>query len=279
MRGRISQPIATLLALILSGVAYTQTEDPPPAEEPLRLDTVERAAVHLVILDVLVVDSQGRTVSDLTVEDFRVHAGGKPVPIDTLDVSCPTGPEPDAESVTHAKKRSPPAAGDVTRNIVLALDYEHIGYEQRAEVFERARDMIRHGTTPQDRVMLVALNGGLRIEQILSADRDEVLGSLRRMEYDVSLYGPNYNHISEFGFVDSMTTLFDVLGTVPGPKAVVLYSSMTDVPLDLQFSEIAAMAAAARCSIYPADVRGLRTYESGLAASSALTSNVAIAPG
>ncbi len=53
-----------------------------------------------------------------------------------------------------------------------------------------------------------------------------------------------------------MTTLFDVLGTVPGPKAVVLFSGMKDVPLDTQFAQLAAVASTSRCSIYAVDPRG-----------------------
>jgi len=49
------------------------------------------------------------------------------------------------------------------------------------------------------------------------------------------------------------------LWSVPGPKAVMLYSGMTDVPLDLQFEELAAVASASRCSIYPVDAWGLRS--------------------
>ena len=54
-----------------------------------------------------------------------------------------------------------------------------------------------------------------------------------------------------------MTALLDVLGTIAAPKAVVLFSGMGDVPLDLEFEAIAAHAATARTAIYPVDVLGL----------------------
>jgi hypothetical protein len=50
--------------------------------------------------------------------------------------------------------------------------------------------------------------------------------------------------------------MFDLLGTVPGPKAVVLFSGMKDVPLDTQFDQLAAVASTSRCSIYAVDPRG-----------------------
>jgi hypothetical protein len=50
---------------------------------------------------------------------------------------------------------------------------------------------------------------------------------------------------------------------VAGPKAVVLYSGMLDVPLELQFEKLAAVASVSRCSLYPVDVRGLTTEPLG----------------
>ena len=43
-----------------------------------------------------------------------------------------------------------------------------------------------------------------------------------------------------------MTALFDVAATTPRPKAILLYSTMHDVPLDDPFRKLAAMAAASR---------------------------------
>ena len=85
----------------------------------------------------------------------------------------------------------------------------------------------------------------------------------RRMQHDITLWQPWFEHLNEIGWVAGMTTLFDVLGTVPGHKKVVLFSAMGDVPLDLQFQEIAAQAAVSRCSIYPVDARGLTTAAGG----------------
>jgi hypothetical protein len=54
-----------------------------------------------------------------------------------------------------------------------------------------------------------------------------------------------------------LTALLDVLGTISAPKAVVLFSGMEDVPLDLEFEQLAALAATARTAIYPVDVLGM----------------------
>jgi len=107
-------------------------------------------------------------------------------------------------------------------------------------------------------VMVAALTGGLRIEQPFTTDAAEVLASLKRMQKDISLWNGNFGHANEFGFVRSVTSLFDVVAAASkGPKAMVLYSAMQDVPLDYQFEQIAALAAASRCAVYSVDPYGL----------------------
>jgi len=121
--------------------------------------------------------------------------------------------------------------------------------------------MVRAGAADGDEMMVVALNGGLRIEQRFTQELAQVVSSLERMQHDVSLWQPEFQHLNESGFVRGMTSMLEFLGTVPGAKAVVLFSEMGHVPLELQFKEIAAVAAAARCSIYPVDASGLIPVE------------------
>ena len=105
--------------------------------------------------------------------------------------------------------------------------------------------------------MAAALTGGLRVEQSFTSDQAQIPAALRRMQYDPSLFAGNFSHMSEDGFVRGMTSLFDVAATIPRPKAILLYSTMRDVPLDEQFRKLAATAAASRSVVYPIDVRGL----------------------
>ena len=121
--------------------------------------------------------------------------------------------------------------------------------------------MVRREDIDGFRLMLVALTGAVRVEHPLTDDGDAVLASLDRMQNDPTLAVPDFYHQNAFVFLRGLTALFDLLGSKPGNKAVVLFSAMEDVPLDKQFERIAATAAASRCAIYPVDVRGLTTVE------------------
>src|SRR5262249_27523476 len=81
--------------------------------------------------------------------------------------------------------------------------------------------------------------------------------ALQHMQNDVTLWGGNFSHTSDDGFVRGLTSLFDVVGTIPKPTAVVLFSAMKDVPYEEDFRNLAALAAASRSVVYPVDIRGL----------------------
>jgi len=256
--------VASLVVALSASGARPLAEEPKQQEEaPLPSGTVEREQVRLVLLDVVVVDREGRTVADLSKEDFEIEADGEVVAVDTLDVACGAGSMPEPEAVRHASRRDVTQLPDASRKIVLAVDYLHLVPIRRVEVIESAREAVKHGIAPGDEVMVVALNGGLRIEQHFTADRDEVLASLHRMEYDITLWQPDYDHLHEAVFVEPLVALLDLLGQFPGNKALVLYSTMRDVPLDQEFDRLAAIAAGSRCSIFPVDAAGLRTRWGG----------------
>jgi len=257
---------ALLLGLLmLAGTSFLslsspQSDDGKP-EAAREVQYAEEVQVRLVILDVVVLDEQGRAVPGLGKDDFEIIAGREQFPVETLDVACRTapadaspGPEAPPQGAVTAEQEGP-------RRIVLALDYQHMARTRRFRVLEQVIAMVRAGASGGDEIMVVALNGGLRVEQRFTRDMDRVAASLERMQYDVSLWQPGFHHLNEAGFVGAMTAMLEYLGTVPGAKAVVLFSEMGHVPLDLQFREIAAVAAAARCSIYPVDVSGLVPVE------------------
>lgn len=219
-----------LLGLIGTAIAAIQ-----PVPRPSAL--VEHVEVRLVMLDVLVFDGKGNPVPGLRAEDFDVEVDRRPVPLVSLDDAC------------HNEIQKP--------NIILAFDYQHLDKAQRGRILDDVRGAFERGAGGPAAVMVVALTGGLRVEQPFTKDRRRVQTALARMQNDVELWAGNFSHRNEDGFVRGLTSLFDVAGTFSGPTAVILYSGMRAVPLEEQFRELAAQASAARCAVYPVSVLGL----------------------
>jgi len=219
--------------LLMPGPLAPAAGDPPPLDPGLQ----EKVEVRLVILDVLVQDRSGNPVSGLRPEDFDVEVDDRPAQLVSVDETC-------GESAQKPK-------------VVLAFDYQHLDEMQRGRILEDVRDAVERGRAAGADVMVAALTGSLRVEQPFTKDSQRVRGALAHMRNDASLFAGSFSHSSDEGFVRGLGSLFDVAGTFSGPKAVILYSGMADVPYEENFKKLAVQAAAARCSVYPFRVEGL----------------------
>ncbi len=259
---RLPEPIpaavrVALITMLLAFAPWVAAQTVEDEEGPLDLGTTEKTSVRLVLMDVVVVDSRGATVAGLGIDDFEAVYRGRLAEIDTLDVDCSAGSLPDPAALGMREERESIPAPESGRRTVLLFDYMHMSMLSRENSLRHAERLIGQMDDARDEAMLVALTGGLRIEHGFSADRESLLAAVDRMRHDVTLWNGNFDHLSEAGFVAGMKGLMTVLETVPGRKSLVLFSSMQDVPLDQEFSEIAALAAGSRCSIYPIDSRGM----------------------
>jgi hypothetical protein len=107
--------------------------------------------------------------------------------------------------------------------------------------------------------MVVALTSGLRIEQPFTRDRRTVIDTLRRMERDLTLWGADFSHLTEYPLFSGLDALMTVLRAVPGPKGVVFVSAGQGpgVSYEPDFRRLAARASDAQTAIYAVDCQGL----------------------
>lgn len=251
-------PLAAVLALPLLVGASADGEEPAPLE-PIDVGAEERVEVRLVTVDTVVLDAKDRTVPGLHAEDFEMIVDGKPVPVETFDEDCPIGSAEDPKGLRSSAARPFEPLSDRSRRVVLAIDYYHVGVVSRADVFQNLRDLVDRRLAGDEELMLVALANGLRVEQPFTRDRKVFLGALRRMEYDISLWNANYQHLTEKAIFSGLEALYEILGTVEGPKAVVLFSDgrWPSVELDEDFRRMAAAAGNSRTVLFPVVSSGL----------------------
>ena len=257
--------VVVALAVIAAIAPAVSQDDPQPAAS----GTTENVDVALVLIDTLVLDAGGASVPGMTREEFLLAVDGKAVEIDTFDAVCPEGAREEPKAVSRNGSRDPvPAVGG--RRIVLAFDYFHNRGVLRQELLDGARAMIDRDMAAGDEMMIVALAGGLRVEQRFTAEADAVFEALERMEKDVTLWARDFDPLTDRSFFESIATLLTVLGETDGAKAVVLFSAY-DGPSDtndLWYQDVAQRAGAVRTSLYPMDANGLndgRSVGAGLA--------------
>ncbi len=143
--------IAAALAAFVAAPA--QQQQVPP---------VFRGGVDLVTVDAVVLDRNGRQITDLTREDFTVVADRKPRRIVSADyiathpskTAAPAAPVVAAPGPTSNHRLSP------TRTIIFVADTEEIRTGEGRETFKEATDFVdRLG--PDDRVGFVSLPTGV----------------------------------------------------------------------------------------------------------------------
>jgi VWFA-related protein len=250
MRHRLPVLLLILLSLVLPAAAQ---------DEPIDSGQTEEVQVNLVIVEALALDKQGRTVPDLTKDDFLLSVQGQEQQIDTFDVVCPIGATDDPVPV-KAKERREPIAPELDRLIVFVFDYYHLSQINRTAALRNAAVMMAREKTPEEGMMIAALANRLRVEQRFTRSLEWLVYTIERMEHDLTLYARQFETITPRSFFDNLGTLMDVLAEYPGPKAVVLFSDMMNVSsdMDLWYGELAQRAAAARVAIYPVSAEGLQ---------------------
>ena len=261
-------PLAVGSTLFLCGFfPLGALETPPP---PYYIGKTEKVEVRLVTVDVLVLDGRDRTVPDQKAEDFELTVDGGSVPVDTLDATCSEGAAEDPRGLRVGAHSEPPIDSEVPRRIVFALDYLHLPYLPCPDIgpgpclthtraLEVLRRFIRDRTQGNEEIMVAVLDGGLRVEQTFTRDRAQVLQTLERIEYDITLWNGHFEHITERPFFGGLEALLEILDAVPGTKAVVLFSGGTGPGLtyDSYFRTLSALASNVRAAIYPVDCMGL----------------------
>lgn len=170
--------LAAGLAWMLAGDASAQTGD-----EMIRIFT-DRVDVEVVEVEVVVTDADGRPVTDLTRDDFEVFEDDRPVEltnflavVDRRPVAAGDGAEP-----SSAAAALPP---EQRLNLVLFVDNLSTAPLERNRVLELLRDRLPQVVAGGDRLMVVAYDRALRVEQRFCQDLDLVFAALDRVEKNV----------------------------------------------------------------------------------------------
>ncbi len=156
------------------------------AQEPPATAFEDRLDVHLVQLDLLATDRQGRPVTDLTVDDLIVRESGRPREIALFERHhAPRATRlevPDARIHFQAPDgRTPRVTGGAQpRWLVLLFDRVHVDLASRRQAEAAARELIASGLGPGDQVAIATFNGTIHLEQNFTARRETLERALDR---------------------------------------------------------------------------------------------------
>jgi VWFA-related protein len=169
--------LLTLLALasVVAG-GWFQAPSPSPGEVP---PPTIRVSTHLVVLDVVVTDKQGKAITGLRPEDFEVEENGKSQKISTF---VPAGenlaaaqPLPPGIYSNRPQYRSP--GGPVT---VMLLDAVNTPFSDQGYARRQMLSFVQQQYKPGQRMAVFTLTGSLNVLQDFTSDPQVLAEALRR---------------------------------------------------------------------------------------------------
>ena len=152
-----------ILPVLLAAAPAVLGQQPPPAppvQQPPPLPAfTEQVEVRVMDLDVVVTDSKGQSISDLTRQDFAVRVDGQPVPIDYFarvddgTIHAPDLATASPERVLDVYRQGQQAF--VPRHFVIYVDSGDLAPLTRNRALNQLRDFVtRLGPSDTARIVL-----------------------------------------------------------------------------------------------------------------------------
>ena len=275
---RFRARLIVVVALSL-GAASAQTTSHPTTNESQKAehsDLVFHSSVRRVIVDVVVSDANGKTVSGLTADDFSVQEDGKNQTIRSFDVhnfDAVSGSALKAPAFlpinTFVNVPSGPERGPL---YVLLLDLVNMDVDDQPVAREQLMKFIMRkplGT----RFAIFVLSDGLYLVQGFTEDRNRLADAVdtkssRSHLPRVFLYADNYR--PSISLPQVLVSISKFLADLPGHKNIIWLSASfpsTVMPtgeagveansMNSEIKEATDTLARGQIAVYPVDVRGV----------------------
>jgi VWFA-related protein len=190
----------------------TTTQQPapaPPAKAPASSDATSEVDEHpsvpfeshvnLVPVRVVVHDSNGKAVTNLSKEDFRLFQDGRPQTISLFTVETPASTEkqvvrgePGRESADQPKVAAPATLVMPTRFVALLFDDVHLNMQDLVQARLAAMRYLDSSIDPSERVAIFTTSGQTQVE--FTDDRAKIRAvAAQLMPHFIGAYDPSDN--------------------------------------------------------------------------------------
>ena len=228
--------------------AQTPTSSQKPSQETDSPDLVVRISTRLVQVDAVVVDKDGKLVTDLKAEDFKVLEDGKEQKITNFSFISlqPATPKEIKAPVPLPPARIKPE--QVRRTIALIADDLGMSFESTVYARNAMKKFVDEQMQPGDLVAVIRSSAGNGALQQFTTDKRLLHAAIERIRWyplgrgqtgvfepvgkrnalnsgnpDAS-FNAYYEQVSSVGTIGAVRYVIDGLRDLPGRKSVVLLS-------------------------------------------------------
>lgn len=174
-------PIAGVL---LAASALAQAPKPSPAPSSPIPPVGESVEVHITNVEVIVTDSRGNRVTDLTKDDFEVFQDGTPqkiVNFYSVGGGKVTFGDGTVLPLEEAEKKGelPP---EVQARFILFIDNLNIQPINRNRMFKQLKEFVLKNVGPRAEAEVITYNRSLKTKRKFTQDGTEIVGALEEIE-------------------------------------------------------------------------------------------------
>ena len=166
----------TLVCAQLCAQLFGQQAQPPAA--PIPAPTI-RVTTHMVLVDVVVTDKQGKAVTGLHPEDFVVEENGKAQKIASLTTPSENAPAAPAlpPGIYSNKPQYRSTGAPIT---VMLLDALNTPFTDQAYARRQMLAFVKENFKPGDRMAVFTLTGPMNVLQDFTGDPQTLYTALQR---------------------------------------------------------------------------------------------------
>jgi VWFA-related protein len=210
LRQSLKTPVVLLLAASVFG---QQAQQAVPSIPPPTI----RVTTHMVLVDAVVTDKQGKAVTGLRPEDFVVEENGKPQKIVSLttpaDNAPPAAPLPPGIYSNRPQDRSP--GRPIT---VMLLDGLNTPFTDQAYARRQMLEFVKDQFKPSDRMAVFALTGSLNVLQDFTTDPQILYTALQRYKAQPQEFAKAGQASTSVNNPASTTTVVSSIDASTGPQ-------------------------------------------------------------
>jgi VWFA-related protein len=165
----------TAAVLIATSVCAQQAQQAAPSIPPPTI----RVTTHMVLVDVVVTDKQGKAIAGLKPEDFVIEENGKAQKIVSLTTPADTAPPPSAELPPGIYSNKPQYRSMGAPITVMLLDALNTPFTDQAYARGQMLAFVKANFKPTDRTAIFTLTGPLNVLQDFTSDPQTLYAALQ----------------------------------------------------------------------------------------------------